>query len=85
MEKTFVTTISGLGPFCVEFADGEVITTHSKQRQAWIAGMEDLIAAAQVAYNYLNKIPATFENGKISGTLGHALAAIDSAITEQSA
>lgn len=35
--KTFRTTILGIGPFCVEFDDGEIVHTRSEERQKLIA------------------------------------------------
>ena len=35
--KKFTTTVLGLGPYCVEFSDGEIITTRKKERQDAIA------------------------------------------------
>ena len=36
MPKMFKTTVAGIGPFCVEFEDGEIITTRSEARQKLI-------------------------------------------------
>ena len=35
--ECFVTSVLGVGPFCVEFPDGEIITTLSADRQVAIA------------------------------------------------
>lgn len=35
--KTFTTTVTGVGPYCVEFPDGEIIHTRTKDRQEAIA------------------------------------------------
>lgn len=36
MPKMFKTTVAGIGPFCVEFEDGEIVTTRSEARQKLI-------------------------------------------------
>ena len=38
----FRTSVPGIGPYCVEFEDGEIISTRSEARQKAIAGMEQL-------------------------------------------
>jgi hypothetical protein len=37
--QRFTTTVVGVGPFCVEFADGEIITTRNSERQNAIADL----------------------------------------------
>lgn len=38
--KLFKTTVIGVGPFCIEFPDGEIIHTRSEERQKLIASTE---------------------------------------------
>lgn len=38
--KLFKTSVAGVGPFCVEFDDGEIIATRSEDRQRRIALVE---------------------------------------------
>jgi hypothetical protein len=40
--KCFKTTVLGVGPYCVEFPDGEIITTRSEERQKAIANFAAL-------------------------------------------
>lgn len=47
--KLFRTDVSGIGPFCVEFPDGEIITTRSEKRQKLIAQAALPLPAAQEA------------------------------------
>lgn len=35
--RMFTTSILGMGPFCIEFEDGEIIQTRSEERQRQIA------------------------------------------------
>ena len=44
--KLFKTDVIGIGPFCIEFADGEIITTRSAERQQAIASAVLLREAA---------------------------------------
>jgi hypothetical protein len=43
----FKTTVTGVGPFCVEFDDGEIITTRTEARQRLIAAAPELLEALQ--------------------------------------
>jgi hypothetical protein len=43
MPKMFKTTVTGIGPFCVEFGDGEIITTRSEARQKLLAASAELL------------------------------------------
>jgi len=36
---TYITSVLGVGPYCIEFPDGEIITTRSEERQRQIARM----------------------------------------------
>lgn len=56
--KLFRTSVLGVGPYCVEFDDGEIITTRLESRQRLIAAAMDLLEA-------LNCIPveAIFAGG----------------------
>ena len=38
--KIYKTTIAGIGPWCVEFDDGEIITTRTEERAKLIAGVK---------------------------------------------
>lgn len=40
MTKMFKTTVTGIGPWCVEFDDGEIIHTRTKERAAQLAAIE---------------------------------------------
>jgi hypothetical protein len=46
--KTFKTTVLGVGPFCIEFPDDEIITTHSEERQRLISAASDLLEALKL-------------------------------------
>jgi hypothetical protein len=37
--QVFKTTVSGIGPWCVEFPDGEIITTRTEERANQIASL----------------------------------------------
>jgi hypothetical protein len=39
--KLFKTTVKGIGPWCVEFVDGEIITSRDEQRARLIAATLD--------------------------------------------
>lgn len=45
--ELFKSTVLGIGPWCVEFPDGEIIHTRSEERQRLIAAAPDLLQAAQ--------------------------------------
>jgi hypothetical protein len=47
--KMSKTTVPGVGPFCVEFPDGEIVTTRSEERQRLLAAAPDLLAALKSA------------------------------------
>ena len=40
----FRTSVLGIGPYCVEFPDGEIVSTRSEERQDIIANSEQLKA-----------------------------------------
>ena len=40
--KKFRTDVLGIGPYCVEFSDGEIVSTRSQERQNLIANAERL-------------------------------------------
>lgn len=40
--KLFKTSVLGMGPFCIEFPDGEIVTTRSEHRQRDIADTQAL-------------------------------------------
>lgn len=42
--KLFKTTVLGVGPYCIEYPDGEIITTRSETRQQHIASLERQVA-----------------------------------------
>ena len=50
MAKMFKTTVSGIGPYCVEFDDGEIIHTRSEFRQRLIAAACDVAEPWPDAY-----------------------------------
>ena len=41
--KVFKTTVRGIGPWCVEFSDGELVTCRTEQRAKAIAGIRSFI------------------------------------------
>lgn len=43
--KLFKTSVLGVGPYCVEFADREILHTRSEERQRLIAAAPDLLDA----------------------------------------
>lgn len=50
--ELFTTTVAGIGPYCVEFPDGEIIHTRTEERQRLIAAaprMFDRIATLAAA------------------------------------
>jgi hypothetical protein len=49
--KLFQTTVRGVGPYCVEFDDGEIVTTRTAERQALIGAAEDMLAALKYFVN----------------------------------
>ena len=55
MTKLFTTTVSGVGPFCIEFDDGEIVTTRTRKRQ-------NLIATALDTLNILREFVETIES-----------------------
>jgi hypothetical protein len=63
MPKTFKTTVTGLGPFCVEFDDGEIVTTRTFERQCLIA---QALSRAKVC-NEILEIMQTYTEQEKSG------------------
>ena len=53
--QTFKTTVLGVGPFCIEFPDGEIITTRSEERQRLIAAAPELLEACKLLWNHIEK------------------------------
>ncbi len=51
--RLFKTSVSGVGPFCVEFPDGEIIHTRTELRQHLIAASADLLQACEAALTLL--------------------------------
>jgi hypothetical protein len=49
MSNVFKTTVLGVGPWCVEFDDGEIVHCRTEERA-------NLIAAAPKMYQWLDKI-----------------------------
>ncbi len=47
MVKTFKTTVLGIGPFCVEFEDGEIITTRMESRQQLLSSAPEMLEALE--------------------------------------
>jgi len=54
----FTTTVAGVGPYCIEFADGEIITTRTEERQKLIAAAYLMANACKAAVTSLR----TFRN-----------------------
>ena len=47
--KLFLTTVLGIGPYCVEYADGEIVHTRSEDRQRLIAAAPEMLEALRIA------------------------------------
>lgn len=56
--KVFKTTVRGIGPWCVEFSDGELVTCRTEQRAKAIAGIvdHDMLAALHEVSEYLDGV-----------------------------
>ena len=61
--KLFKTTILGIGPFCVEFADGEIICVYTEERQHLIAVAPELLCALRNMTALANNMRETIEGG----------------------
>ena len=55
MTKLFTTSVRGLGPYCIEFDDGEIVTTRTRKRQ-------NLVATALDTLNALREFVETIES-----------------------
>lgn len=49
----FKTSVLGVGPWCVEFADGEIVTCRAEDRARLFAAAPDLLEAARAAGDIL--------------------------------
>ncbi len=56
--KFFKTTVLGVGPFCVEFDDGEIVTTRDESRQRLIGAAPDMLTALKLVMKLM-------EDGKL--------------------
>jgi hypothetical protein len=75
--KLFVTTVSGVGPFCIEFADGEIVTTRTEDRQRLIAAAPELLEALKDVVNYFwnpNCNPPILNEGDVQSLVEAAIA-----------
>ena len=52
--KEFKTTVSGVEPFCVEYADGEIVTMRHEE-------LQHLLAAAPAMYEALHRAVTEME------------------------
>jgi hypothetical protein len=52
--KEFKTTVAGVGPFCVEYADGEIVTMRHEE-------LQHLLAAAPAMYEALHRAVTEME------------------------
>ena len=52
--KEFKTTVAGVGPFCVEYADGEIVTMRHEE-------LQHLLAAAPAMYDALHRAVTEME------------------------
>ncbi len=53
MANLFKTDVLGIGPFCVEFDDGEIVTTRDEKRQHLIAAASDMYEVCKRAKELL--------------------------------
>ena len=64
MAKTFKTSITGIGPFCIEFEDGEIISTRSLRRQKMIANMDAILKEMKYMIRFLDDGPYSCEKAQ---------------------
>lgn len=54
MSNVFKTTVLGVGPWCVEFDDGEIVHCRAEDRAKLIAAAPDLLEALESIRQYAN-------------------------------
>jgi len=64
MAKTFKTSITGIGPFCIEFEDGEIISTRSLRRQKMIANMDTILKEMKSMIGFLEGGPYNYDRAQ---------------------
>jgi hypothetical protein len=74
MSNIFKTSVLGVGPWCVEFSDGEIVHCRTEERAKLIAAATELLSAAQAAWNCIGELSPTQARAEVGQMLCAAIA-----------
>jgi len=80
--KLFLTTVLGIGPYCVEYADGEIVHTRSEDRQHLFAAAHELLEALKTTAGNIRSLGPAGALGSVPMEYERWLAVVDAAIAK---